>query len=299
MSGLSVSGLQRRVVALAWGGLLAATACAQELAVKGGDAIAFLGDSITQQGNSSPSGYVKLVISGLAANGVDAKGIGAGISGHKSNQMLARLQKDVIDKKPTVMTLSCGVNDVWHGARGVPLDQYKENITQIVDRCQAAGIKVMILTATMIYEDAGHDNNKKLAPYNDFLRQLAADKGCLLADLNADMQAAVKARRESGQKGNVLTRDGVHMNPIGDQTMASGILKALGMSDAQLAKAREHWLDIPGAWAVGVKARITLRQYAQLEALAAERNQSVDALVSAELAKALDTLLAPKAPTGN
>ena len=47
----------------------------------------------------------------------------AGISGHKSDQMLARLDKDVLSKKPQWMTLSCGVNDVWHGPRGVPLDE--------------------------------------------------------------------------------------------------------------------------------------------------------------------------------
>ena len=54
----------------------------------------------------------------------------------------------------TWMTLSCGVNDVWHGERGVPLSAYKKNITEIVEKAQAAGIKVMILTATMIGEEA-------------------------------------------------------------------------------------------------------------------------------------------------
>src|SRR5690606_9289238 len=105
----------------------------------------FLGNSITQQGAGAPTGYVRLVESGLKANGIDVKVIGAGISGHKSNQMLERLQKDVLDKKPTWMTLSCGVNDVWHGERGVALDDYKKNITAIVDRCAEAGVKVVIL----------------------------------------------------------------------------------------------------------------------------------------------------------
>lgn len=92
-----------------------------EIAVKSGEKIAFLGDSITAGGWSSPAGYVRLVIAGLAANGVTAEAVPAGISGHKSNQMLARLEKDVLSKKPQWMTLSCGVNDVWHGPNGVPL----------------------------------------------------------------------------------------------------------------------------------------------------------------------------------
>ena len=67
-------------------------ACA-DIAVKNGDAIAFLGDSITQMGNNGPGGYIHLVIDGLKAAGVEARPIAAGISGHKSNNMLARVDK--------------------------------------------------------------------------------------------------------------------------------------------------------------------------------------------------------------
>ncbi|QTN33319.1 SGNH/GDSL hydrolase family protein [Akkermansiaceae bacterium] len=210
-----------------------------EIAVKDGEKIAFMGDSITQAG-AKPGGYVSLVISGLEANGIKTTAIPAGISGHKSNQMLARLEKDVLSKKPDWMTLSCGVNDVWHGAKGVPLDEYKENITKIVDQCQAAGIKVMILTSTMIKEDAANDLNQKLVPYNAFLIELAKERKCLLADLNAAMQAQLTAAG-ADRKGNLLTRDGVHMNPAGNQMMAVGVLRGFGLDEAQIAKAGEAW----------------------------------------------------------
>ncbi len=92
---------------------------AAELPVKDGQKIAFLGDSITQQG-AGTGGYVRLVISGLEANGIKATAIPAGISGHKSNQMLERLDRDVLSKKPDWMTLSCGVNDVLARREGRP-----------------------------------------------------------------------------------------------------------------------------------------------------------------------------------
>ena len=41
--------------------IAAASAAFGELAVKDGDTLAFLGDSITQQGQGSPDGYVNLV----------------------------------------------------------------------------------------------------------------------------------------------------------------------------------------------------------------------------------------------
>jgi lysophospholipase L1-like esterase len=76
--------------------------------------------------------------------------------------MLARVDKDVIKKKPQWMLLSCGVNDVWHGKRGVALPDYKKNITAIVDKAQKAGIKVVIMTASMIREDAKNQFNTTL-----------------------------------------------------------------------------------------------------------------------------------------
>ncbi len=234
-------GKMTMVAALMASVLNAVTVEAGEVAVKDGEKIAFLGDSITAQG-AQPGGYVTLVIRGLEANGVKATAIPAGISGHKSDQMLARLEKDVLSKKPNWMTLSCGVNDVWHGAKGVPLDQYKVNITKIVEQCQAAGVKVMILTSTMIKEDAANELNVKLATYNAFLHELATEKKCLLADLNAAMQAEL-AKASPEHKGNLLTKDGVHMNPIGNQMMATGVLEAFGLDATQIAKARESWVE--------------------------------------------------------
>ncbi len=225
--------------ALMIGGIVSTAVQAAEIPVKDGQKIAFLGDSITQAG-AGPKGYVRLVISGLEANGVKTTAIPAGISGHKSNQMLARLEKDVLSKKPDWMTLSCGVNDVWHGANGVPLDQYKVNITKIVEQAQAAGVKVMLLTSTMIGEDRGNANNQKLAPYNEFLKALAKEKNCLFADLNGDMQAAI-AKIVPAKKGNLLTSDGVHMNPEGNKMMAVGVLKTFGLSAAQIEQAQKAW----------------------------------------------------------
>jgi lysophospholipase L1-like esterase len=227
-----------------------------EIAVKSGDRIAFLGDSITAGGWGNPAGYVRLVIAGLEANGIQVTAIPAGISGHKSDQMLARLDKDVLSKKPQWMTLSCGVNDVWHGKRGLPLDDamaksgeydekagqrgtYKQNITTIIDQAITAGVKPVILTATVIHEKLDNKENGLLAPYNNFLRQLAKEKQVPLADLNALFQERIKAENKPNAK--VLTSDGVHMNGEGNKLMAIGVLQALGLNTAEMEKAKAAW----------------------------------------------------------
>ena len=217
---------------------------AGEIAIKEGEKIAFLGDSITAAGRK-PGGYCQLVLLALKDRGINTPAVFAGIGGHKSNQMLARLEKDVLNHKPDWMTLSCGVNDVWHGKHGVELAPYKTNITEIIDRAQSAGVKVVLLTSTMIKEDQANDLNQKLAPYNDVLRELAKAKGCLLADLNVDMQEALKTPPPNRPDGKKLTSDGVHMNPYGNIMMARGVAKAFGLTDAQLDESEKKWRSVP------------------------------------------------------
>ena len=251
---------------------------AGEIAIKSGEKMAFMGDSITAGGWGSPTGYVRLVIAGLDANGIKVTPIPAGVSGHKSNQMLARLDKDVIAKKPDWMSLSCGVNDVWHGARGVNLEDYKKNITEIIDKCQTSGIKVMILTSTMIKETPDNAENKKLADYNAFLLQLAKEKNLPVADLNADMQAIViEHQKTTGSKSNYLTRDGVHMNPFGDMMMAKGILRAFGLDDAQIKTAEEAWDKLPVSQ--NFQADINFAQFKKYMEAAPEKQKEIMAKV--------------------
>ncbi|MGK0154185.1 MAG: lysophospholipase L1-like esterase [Neolewinella sp.] len=248
------------------------------LPITSGAKIAFLGDSITQAGQRNASGYCKLVIRGLAAVGVKAELIGAGVSGHKSNQMLKRLERDVLTKNPDWMTLSCGVNDVWHGEGGVQLPDYKKNITAIVDRAQANGIKVMILTSTMITENADDERNVRLATYNAFLKQLATEKKCLFADLNGAMQAAlVPSAKIPG--GKQLTSDGVHMNARGNIMMAKGVLRAFGLSDQQLAKITMDFDTMPNSAQVRPNVRMNAKQLQELQMAAGKLGLSVDQLI--------------------
>jgi lysophospholipase L1-like esterase len=242
---------------------VSAEPAASSLAVKNGDKIVFIGDSITA-GGAKKDGYVTLVMETLKAEGLDVSHVPAGKSGNKSSDMLARLDADVISKAPQWMVLSCGVNDVWHfklrlGNRtfeGVSLEDYKKNITEIIDKAQAANIKVMVLTSTMIGEDPERELNKNLIPYNEFLRKIAKDKNCLLADLNKDMQEALKkipdvkgAATMFGEPGykrdikNKLTSDGCHMNSLGNMMMAKGVLSAFGMGEEKIAAAEKAWLD--------------------------------------------------------
>jgi lysophospholipase L1-like esterase len=242
--------------------LTPASAGNQKLAVKSGEKIAFMGDSITQAG-ARKNGYISLVMDALNKEGLKLSHVAAGKSGNKSSDMLARLDKSVLSKNPDWMTLSCGVNDVWHftlrlGKRtfeGVSLDDYKKNIRQIIEKAEAADIKVVILTSTMIGEDPEKETNKKLIPYNDFLREIAKEKKLPVADLSKDMHATLKGITDVAGKANMfgepkyqrniknkLTSDGCHMNKLGNIMMAKGVLRAFGLSEDKIAAAEKSWL---------------------------------------------------------
>ena len=236
--------------------LCAVALSAGELKIKSGDTLAFMGDSITAGGWGHAQGYCKLVDVALKHKGLDVKTIGTGVSGHKSNQMNARMQRDVIDKKATWMTLSCGINDVWHGKNGVPLEQYKKEVAEIADKAEKAGVKLMILSATIFERDPMDGaKNEKLAPYNEFLKEFAAKRGLIFVDLNSPMWDVVKANMVNGKKkGLVVTADGVHMTPRGYKMMARGILKGFGMTDAEVDEIdRTVWRKMPNTQLINMR----------------------------------------------
>jgi len=203
---------------------------ASGILIKKGEWFAFLGASITEQGWNNANGYIRLVAAALARNGAEITPILAGVSGDTSRDMLARLDRDVIGKKPDWVAIDAGRNDLWHGS--VPFEEYKRNMTTIVTRLQEAGVHVVLQTITPIGEDLNNDFNQELASPNQFLRSLAEEKHCLLADLSGLTIVVLKAK--TGED-NLLTTDGVHMNDRGNRVMAMGLLQTLGLPDAQIA----------------------------------------------------------------
>ena len=272
--------------------LLLATGSQAQIKIQSGQKVAFLGDSITQFGWDRAGGYVHLVADGLESAGVKIVPVPAGVSGNTSRDMIARVDAAVISKKPDWMTLSCGINDVWHGANGgVELEPYEKNITAIVDKAQAAGIKVMILTTTVINE-SDNGNNQKLVAYNDFLRQLAKERNLPVADLNEIFWKALKEDPKPH-----LTVDGVHMNPEGNMLMARGIMEAFGMPVAQVDAYETTWRQSPNAAAVTAQmginavAPVSLKSYYAMADVARDRKISPNELQNNLLFEALRTVL--------
>lgn len=211
--------------------------------------IVCLGDSITE-GGEHEGGYVWIIrkVLSTAIPGQPIEVINAGISGHKSTDMHARFKRDVLDKKPDLVTISVGVNDVWHGfdaqhpngggPNAVPLPQYIQEVQAMIDAAKAQNIKVVLLAPTPIYEDPDNQQNKLLSSYVNAMRDLSKRNGCTFVDLNKAFWEAIKPFHKVAGKGiNLLTGDGVHMIGPGNRLMAHQVLRGLGVSEAELSKA--------------------------------------------------------------
>ncbi|NJK67061.1 MAG: SGNH/GDSL hydrolase family protein [Microcoleus sp. SU_5_3] len=208
--------------------------------------IVTIGDSITEAGQY-PGGYVWLLQRYLNILYPDRKieVINAGISGHKATDMQARFQKDVIDKKPDLVTINVGVNDVWHAffdfpnsklypqgnlPTGVPLAEYREKLTQMVQAAQSAGIRVVLLSPTPIREVLDGPENKRLKEYIAAMREIGVQNKCLFIDINAPFREVIGTfQKHAGKTLNLLAADGVHPNPSGYRIIAFTILRGLGV----------------------------------------------------------------------
>ncbi|MEI6810197.1 MAG: SGNH/GDSL hydrolase family protein [bacterium] len=216
------------------------TVCAEGLEIKAGEQIVAIGDSITAAG-----GYLRDMDTVFAKQYPELKLpriINTGIGGQKAENLVPRFERDVIKRKPAIVTIDIGINDVWH-RQNAPHDPnvlkaYKENVTKMVDAAQAAGIRVVLCTPTVITEDLNSEGNKRLVMYCDAIKQIAVEKKCMLADLH-EIFVKVIGGKPADQKGNAITSDGVHMNGPGDWLMAQGILNTLGVPQDKIEAAKK------------------------------------------------------------
>lgn len=211
--------------------MIYASGCAaQQVTISAKDRIVFFGDSITELGVKS-NGYVSLVREDLKKQSSKIEVIGAGISGNKIPDLLKRLERDVLSKKPTVVVVYIGINDVWHyalkGLRGTSKDDFKDGLEELADRIVKAKAKLILCTPTVIGEKHLGDNpqDQMLQEYSEVIRKVAKEKKITLCDLRKAFLDHLRENNRFNQEKGILTTDRVHLNPEGNSLVAQTVLK--------------------------------------------------------------------------
>ncbi|HYL81275.1 MAG TPA: GDSL-type esterase/lipase family protein [Candidatus Acidoferrum sp.] len=166
-----------------------------------GDLVVFFGDSITQgygvrEDDSFPS---------LVARDLRITFVNAGVPGDTTDAGLARLDRDVLPRRPRLTLVEFGGNDFL---RRIPLEVTLQNLDAIVSRLVAQGSMVMILEVNVgLMGD----------PYLKGYRAVAERYGAVLVE---NIMRGILGSPD-------LKVDGIHPNGRGHRLIADRVVKVL------------------------------------------------------------------------
>lgn len=195
--------------------------------------IIFFGDSITEAG-VKPTGYITRVGQLAAEDGIAAQYdfIGSGIGGNKVYDLYLRLEDDVLSKKPDIVVIYIGVNDVWHKrsyGTGTDANKFEGFYNGLIKKIQAQGAKVILATPAVIGErtDFSNELDGDLNLYSNLIRNIAKKNSLPLVDLRVAFLDYNKSYNKENKESGILTTDRVHLNDRGNQFVAEEMWKAI------------------------------------------------------------------------
>lgn len=147
------------------------------------------------------------------------KVINAGISGHSTTEGLARLDRDVLAKKPDLVTISFGLNDM---AR-VSEEQFRKNLDTLVVRCREAKAAVVLCTPNTVIT-TGSRPIEKLMRYCDIIRTAGRDLNVPVCDQFASGEAF---RQKDAWAWRLTLSDEIHPNMDGHKLMAEELCRTI------------------------------------------------------------------------
>ena len=203
---------------------------AAKIAAKEPINVVCFGDSVTgvYYHTGGRRAYTDMVEIGLDMAWPDSEitAMNAGISGHTTINALARIDKDVIARKPDLVTVMFGLNDMTR----VPLEEYRANLKTIVEKCRAVGAEVMLCTPNNVTDTSGRPT-ETLLKYAAVVREVATEMKAPLADCYNAFEAV---RAESPFEWAMLMSDEIHPNMDGHKQIAETIVATATGKDIEL-----------------------------------------------------------------
>lgn len=140
----------------------------------------------------------------------------AAIGGENAEQGAARFESDVLAMKPVLVTIDYSLND-----RRIGLERAKRAWISMIEKAQAAGVKVILLTPTPDTRNRWDDPQDPLGEHAAQVRALAAKYHTGLVDSTRAFQERV----EKGAKIEDLMSHVNHPNRRGHELVANELMK--------------------------------------------------------------------------
>jgi lysophospholipase L1-like esterase len=202
-----------------------------EYALRDGDTVVFLGDSIT-----AARTYGKLIENYTLLRFPDRRVhfVNAGKGGDTAEGALKRLDADVFVHRPTVVTLALGLNDIGWGvyADEAHKKRYLAGVAGIAEACRKRGVRLHVCSGAVTAADPDKSEGDFFQTMCDEGLALARRKGARTIDVQRAMrtvQRKVVAHNKAHKtKESLHVSDGVHLSELGQVAMAWAILAGLG-----------------------------------------------------------------------
>jgi len=152
---------------------------------------------------------------------IKSETINAGVVGETSTDGLRRIN-ELIHQSPQIVIIGFGMND-WQ--KGVSKQEFKENISRMIDEFDEADARVLLTTINPIYQGFLKKSNKKIDEYNDIIRELARKKRIKIADVNSLWKRKIKPYWMG-----IRFKDKIHPNRKGYEIYCEALLHVVPQS---------------------------------------------------------------------
>ena len=197
--------------------------------------ILFQGDSVTDAGRDRSNsadmgeGYPKFASAMIQDSYSDDsfEFVNLGISGNRTEHLVARLESDFIEIQPDIVSIMIGINDVWHHySHGIETtdEQFEENYRTVLDAIKSRTNARILMIQPFLLET--------VAPAKQVLCEELARKQAIiqkLADEYADAYLPLDEilHQEVDVEPAEYSADGVHPTPDGACRIGEAYLGAI------------------------------------------------------------------------
>jgi lysophospholipase L1-like esterase len=138
------------------------------------------------------------------------------------------MEDDVLSKKPDIVVVYVGVNDVWHKqthGTGTDADKFEKFYAAILAKLKAQNIQTIVVTPAAIGERTDFSNqlDGDLNKYSGIIRDLAKKNEVPLVDLRKIFLDYNLKNNPGNKESGILTSDRVHLNAAGNGMVAESM----------------------------------------------------------------------------
>lgn len=181
----------------------------------------FIGDSVTDCGRDIDPPYGDGYVQEIASTGIlDGSIINVGTSGHRLVDLEKRWQVDVIDHKPTLISIAIGINDMWRRYDDhdpTPTQDFRDRYHQLLSQTKDLLHPQFVLCEPFMLEvrDEMKSWREDLNPKIEIVHEMSQEFSAILVPFDKHFTTLSKSISM-----NELAEDGIHPTAFGHQEMA-------------------------------------------------------------------------------